>query len=330
MRIGPWQINSWHSGSLIGAALAISFAATAQAAIVVNIDKSAQRMTVAVDGATRYVWPVSTGRAGYDTPNGTFKVNRMDADHLSQEWDNAPMPHTMFFDMHGHAIHGFFDVKHLGSPVSHGCVRLAPANAATLFALVQGQGMSQTTVVVSGQAPARGGEEMARRRRQPSRSQRSRRKPRRPVMTINRRRRSPIRRRPTGDHRKLITARCTTRLTRRRHRDITDRCRSLTTDRSSLITRSSRRVTIRRSRRRSMCCGRRGCTEFCCHANAGHSAPSIRITQAAIGRAQCHDRCCLQRAVCHRSRAAKKIARHGVRPGATSRRHSRSESRRRV
>ena len=88
----------------------------------------------------------------------------MDADHLSQEWDNAPMPHTMFFDMHGHAIHGFFDVKHLGSPVSHGCVRRALANAATLFALVQGQGMSQTTVVVSGQAPARGGEEMARRR----------------------------------------------------------------------------------------------------------------------------------------------------------------------
>ena len=164
MRIGPWR-----SGSLLGAVLAISFAtmslaAMAQAAIVVNIDKSSQRMTVAVDGATRYVWPVSTGRAGYDTPNGTFKVNRMDADHLSQEWDNAPMPNTMFFDLHGHAIHGFFDVKHLGSPVSHGCVRLAPANAATLFALVKTEGMSQTTVVVSGQTPARGGEEMARRR----------------------------------------------------------------------------------------------------------------------------------------------------------------------
>jgi lipoprotein-anchoring transpeptidase ErfK/SrfK len=174
MRIGPWHIASrhiasWHirprhSGSLIGAALAISFAATAQAAIVVNIDKSSQRMTVSVDGAARYTWPISTGRPGYDTPNGTFKANRMDADHLSQEWDNAPMPHTIFFDMHGHAIHGFFDVKHLGQPVSHGCVRLAPANAATLFALVQSQGMSQTTVVVSGQTPARGGEEMARRR----------------------------------------------------------------------------------------------------------------------------------------------------------------------
>jgi L,D-transpeptidase-like protein len=143
--------------------LALSLTTAAQAAISITIDKNAQRMTVAVDGATRYVWPVSTGRPGYDTPNGTFKVNRMDADHQSQEWDGAPMPHTMFFDLRGHAIHGFSDVKHLGMPVSHGCVRLAPPNAATLFALVQSQGMSQTTVVVSGQAPARGGEDMARR-----------------------------------------------------------------------------------------------------------------------------------------------------------------------
>src|SRR5262249_3984661 len=126
MRIGPW-----HSGSLIGAAMAILFTATAHAAILVNIDKSSQRMTVAVDGETRYVWAVSTGRPGYDTPNGTFKANRMDAEHLSQEWDNAPMPHTIFFDMHGHAIHGFFDVKHLGQAVSHGCVRLSPNHAAT-------------------------------------------------------------------------------------------------------------------------------------------------------------------------------------------------------
>ena len=83
------------SASLLSAALAIPFATLAQAAIVVNIDKSAQRMTVAVDGETRYVWPVSTGRPGYETPNGTFKANRIDADHLSQEWDNTPMPHTI-------------------------------------------------------------------------------------------------------------------------------------------------------------------------------------------------------------------------------------------
>jgi hypothetical protein len=163
MRIGPNLFHSRLSGSLLGAALAISFAATAQAAIGINIDKSTQRMTVAVDGETRYVWPVSTGRPGYETPNGSFKINRLDADHQSQEWDGAPMPYTMFFDLRGHAIHGFSDVKHLGLPVSHGCVRLAPTNAATLFALVQSQGMKEATVVISGQTPARG-DEMVRRR----------------------------------------------------------------------------------------------------------------------------------------------------------------------
>ncbi len=112
--------------------LSVPFATAAYANIAISIDKSTQHMTVAVDGQQRYVWPVSTGRPGYDTPGGTFKINRMDADHFSQEWDNAPMPHTMFFDLHGHAIHGFFDVKHLGLAVSHGCVRLSPDHAADL------------------------------------------------------------------------------------------------------------------------------------------------------------------------------------------------------
>jgi hypothetical protein len=140
--------------SLLAAAVAAAFTAPASAAIVVAIDKNTQQMIVTVDGSQRYVWPVSTGRPGYDTPNGVYKVNRMDADHLSQEWDNAPMPHTMFFDMRGHAIHGFFDVKHLGMPVSHGCVRLAPDNATILFSLVEAQGMKETSVIVSGQTPA--------------------------------------------------------------------------------------------------------------------------------------------------------------------------------
>lgn len=115
------------------------------------------------DGTARYVWPVSTGRPGYDTPNGIFKANRMDADHLSQEWDNAPMPHTIFFDVRGHAVHGFFDVKHLGLPVSHGCVRLSPAHAAALFDLVKAEGMNQTTIVVSGHTPAGSPELVSRR-----------------------------------------------------------------------------------------------------------------------------------------------------------------------
>src|SRR6202451_1929243 len=139
--------------SLIAAALALSCASAARADIAIAIDKNTQQMSVAVDGAQRYTWPVSTGRPGYDTPNGTFKVNRMDANHFSQEGDNAPMPHTMFFDMHGHAIHGFSDVAHLGLAVSHGCVRLAPANATVLFDLVKAEGMANTSVTIAGRTP---------------------------------------------------------------------------------------------------------------------------------------------------------------------------------
>jgi hypothetical protein len=139
--------------SLLAVALALPLASAARANIAITIDKDAQQMSVEVDGAQRYTWPVSTGRPGYDTPNGTFKVNRMDADHFSQEWDNAPMPHTMFFDMRGHAIHGFFDVKHLGLAVSHGCVRLAPANATVLFNLVKAEGMANTSVTITGRTP---------------------------------------------------------------------------------------------------------------------------------------------------------------------------------
>src|SRR6204780_1060972 len=145
--------TSFFSTALVAAALALPLAAAARANIVVSIDKTTQTMGVAVDGSQRYSWPVSTGRPGYDTPNGTFKPNRMDADHLSQEWDNAPMPHTIFFDLHGHAVHGFFDVKHLGLAVSHGCVRLSPDHAATLFDLVKAEGMANTSVVVGGRTP---------------------------------------------------------------------------------------------------------------------------------------------------------------------------------
>jgi Ni/Co efflux regulator RcnB len=146
------------------AACALSVAPSAQAAVTVTIDKSIQQMTVAVDGRPLYQWPVSTGKgAQYDTPNGKFKAFRMERDHFSKEWDDAPMPHSIFFTQKGHAIHGSLDVKRLGRPASHGCVRLAPANAKTLFELVQQEGVLKTTVVLTGVAPS-GAPAVARRR----------------------------------------------------------------------------------------------------------------------------------------------------------------------
>src|SRR4051794_20252580 len=131
------------------------FAPAAEAAVTVTIDKSVQQMTVAVDGQPRYHWPVSTGKgAQYDTPGGKFKAFRMERDHFSKEWDDAPMPHSIFFTQKGHAIHGSFDTKRLGTPASHGGVRLSPANAEKLYALVEKEGVTNTTVVLTGVAPS--------------------------------------------------------------------------------------------------------------------------------------------------------------------------------
>jgi L,D-transpeptidase catalytic domain len=126
---------------------------TAQAAVLITIDKSAQRMSVSVDGATRWTWPVSTGGGNRATPSGSFQPFRMEATHFSKEWDDAPMPHSIFFTKVGHAIHGTYDVAHLGSAVSHGCVRLSAANATQLYRLVKAEGMPNTKVAVTGEQP---------------------------------------------------------------------------------------------------------------------------------------------------------------------------------
>lgn len=118
--------------------------------VLITINKVSQKMTVKVDGETEYVWPVSTGARGYETPSGKYRPFRMEKDHFSKEWDDAPMPNSIFFTGQGHAIHGSFHVKSLGRRASHGCVRLAPDNAAKLYSLVQKAGMQNTMVVLRG------------------------------------------------------------------------------------------------------------------------------------------------------------------------------------
>src|SRR5690348_8637306 len=124
----------------------------AQAKVDITVDKNNQMMTVAVDGVERYHWPVSTGIPSRETPNGSFRTFRMEEDHYSKEFDDAPMPHSIFFTKIGHAIHGTDFEGKLGTPASHGCVRLSRANATTLYALVQEQGVLNTTVTLTGSA----------------------------------------------------------------------------------------------------------------------------------------------------------------------------------
>jgi hypothetical protein len=118
--------------------------------VVITVDKGSQRMSVRVNGVQKWNWAVSTGRRGYATPRGTFKPIYMARHHRSREWNNAPMPHSIFYTSRGHAIHGSDAVGRLGAPASHGCVRLAPSNARQLFALVQQHGVARTQVVITG------------------------------------------------------------------------------------------------------------------------------------------------------------------------------------
>jgi lipoprotein-anchoring transpeptidase ErfK/SrfK len=139
------------SSRLILAAAIVMFGLAlkpAQADVVVQIDNSSQRMAVSVDGATRYSWPVSTGRNGYGTPSGVFQPQSMHRRYFSRKYYNSPMPNAIFF-YYGFAIHGTNDIGRLGGPASHGCVRLHPSHAVALFALVQRNGPRNTRIEIN-------------------------------------------------------------------------------------------------------------------------------------------------------------------------------------
>ena len=133
----------------IAAALLLSSlsALPASADVVVQIDKASQRMSVSVNGQPRHTWPVSTGRSGYGTPSGVFHPQMMARSWFSKKYYNSPMPHSIFF-YHGFAIHGTTELRRLGGPASHGCVRLHPSNAATLYALVERNGRGNTRIEI--------------------------------------------------------------------------------------------------------------------------------------------------------------------------------------
>lgn len=126
--------------------LVAGFSAPARADVEVRIDKSSQRMAVLVDGAQRYSWAISTGLGGGPI-SGVFRPQRLERSWYSRKYGRAPMPYSIFFD-EGYAIHGTTHISRLGQRASHGCVRLHPSNAATLFNLVRQHGMGNTRIVV--------------------------------------------------------------------------------------------------------------------------------------------------------------------------------------
>ncbi len=116
--------------------------------IVARIDLSSQTMTVSQNGFVKYRWKVSTARKGYVTPVGTYTAKWASRHHRSRKYNNTPMPFAIFYHG-GYAVHATYDLKRLGRPASHGCVRLHPDNAATFFRLANQVGLRNTKISVS-------------------------------------------------------------------------------------------------------------------------------------------------------------------------------------
>lgn len=116
--------------------------------LVAEVSLSAQTMRVSIDGRPAFAWKVSTAGKGYVTPTGSFKPTRLHEMWYSKQYDNAPMPHSVFF-RGGYAVHATNAIKRLGRPASHGCVRLHPRNAADFYRLVETFGPTNTRIVIS-------------------------------------------------------------------------------------------------------------------------------------------------------------------------------------
>ena len=134
--------------ALVFAALFVSIGA-ARATVQIHIDLSTQRMHVESSKGS-YTWPVSTARSGYVTPRGSFAPTGLQKMHYSRKYHMSPMPHSIFFNG-GYAIHGTYATGALGRPASHGCVRVAPGNAAALYKMVQDEGAQ---ISITGNSPS--------------------------------------------------------------------------------------------------------------------------------------------------------------------------------
>jgi len=124
--------------------------ASAQAGLDIRVNIAAQRMTVTTSDGEVQNWAISSGRKGFRSPNGVYRPTRLERSWYSRKYGGA-MPHAVFF-RGGYAIHGTTAVGALGRPASHGCIRLHPANAAKLFALVKKHGAAATRIALNGAA----------------------------------------------------------------------------------------------------------------------------------------------------------------------------------
>jgi hypothetical protein len=107
---------------------------TAGDPIIAIVSLQSQRITIYDANGWILRAPVSSGQRGRETPAGIFSVIQKDADHHSNLYDDAFMPHMQRLTWSGIALHGG---PLPGYPASHGCVRMPFDFAEQLFDLTQ-------------------------------------------------------------------------------------------------------------------------------------------------------------------------------------------------
>jgi lipoprotein-anchoring transpeptidase ErfK/SrfK len=143
-------INIAAAGTMAAMALLLDAGAAEASSgkLVAQVSLSTQTMHVSIDGRPTFAWKVSTAGKGYVTPTGSFRPTRMHRMWYSRKYDNAPMPHSVFFHG-GYAVHATDAIKRLGRPASHGCIRLHPSDAADFYGLVETVGPTNTSIVIT-------------------------------------------------------------------------------------------------------------------------------------------------------------------------------------
>lgn len=138
------------SGLVLAAAagvMTMAMAGGAKAGVTAKVDLGSQSMEVYVDGKLKHSWSIASGRRGYETPTGNYRPQRLERDWYSRQYDDAPMPYSVFFHA-GYAIHGGYG--RMGRPASHGCIRLPTAKAAQFYKLVEAHGARNTRIEIDG------------------------------------------------------------------------------------------------------------------------------------------------------------------------------------
>jgi hypothetical protein len=105
----------------------------------IHVDLSEQTLVAYEGDRAVFATLVSTGREGFGTPVGTYRVQSKhvsttmdDPDSATEAYSIEDVPWTMYFEG-SYALHAAFWHDNFGRVRSHGCVNLAPADARWLF-----------------------------------------------------------------------------------------------------------------------------------------------------------------------------------------------------